>query len=365
MGQQLQIRPGRSVTSHRHRCSEFLAALCNSVPGRPAGHLSGMRIVFAQPPPLPGPLALPRRGLAPRRPRQESGTDAGILSRPRRRRKGFTGQPRRAPAASSAARDCCIRRTLQKSPGAGPPRRREGTTAASARSDEAVASAAATSCLLSLTAAALSKRPSPRLHDRARRSNSQCFRRRAAAPAQEQSRLSSHRRGRSSCRGAVIRRPERPRRVTAFGQLEPPAQHIEPWLLRRQRTRTVRAGQTMKAIAAAGRDMRLESAAPGTAGARIHRKPLIADQGSALGRAGVRTLLHRSRAAVTDQRCCSSKGAVGVSSNSVRTGSSFRGRAGLPKVSYRAVAAGEPAGLASGENQGSSGRHMTSASSLG
>ena len=67
----------------------------DSVPGRPAGHLSGMRIVFAQRRPLPGPLALPRRGLAPRRPRQESGTDAGILSRPRRRRKGFTGQARR------------------------------------------------------------------------------------------------------------------------------------------------------------------------------------------------------------------------------------------------------------------------------
>ena len=35
-------------------------------PGRPVGHLSGMRIVFAQRRPLPGPLALPRRGLAPR-----------------------------------------------------------------------------------------------------------------------------------------------------------------------------------------------------------------------------------------------------------------------------------------------------------
>lgn len=44
---------------------------------------------------------------------------------------------------------------------------------------------------------------------------------RAAAIAQEQSRLSSHRRGRSSCREAVIRRPERPRRVTAFGQTRP------------------------------------------------------------------------------------------------------------------------------------------------
>jgi hypothetical protein len=42
------------------------------------------------------------------------------------------------------------------------------------------------SCLLALKAAALSKRPSPRLHDRARRSNSQRFRRRAAAPAQTQ-----------------------------------------------------------------------------------------------------------------------------------------------------------------------------------
>ena len=62
----------------------------------------------------------------------------------------------------------------------------EGRTAAGARSGEAVASAAATSCLLSLNAAALSKRPSPRLDDRARRSNRQCFRRCAAAPAQVQ-----------------------------------------------------------------------------------------------------------------------------------------------------------------------------------
>jgi hypothetical protein len=76
----------------------------------------------------------------------------------------------RAPAASSAAQDCCIRRTLQKSAGPGPPRRRGGATAAGARSGEAVASAAATSCLFSLNTAALSKRPSPRLRDRARRS---------------------------------------------------------------------------------------------------------------------------------------------------------------------------------------------------
>ena len=61
--------------------------------GEPANP-SGMRIVFAQRRPLPGPLALPRRGLAPRRPRQESGTVAGILTPARPRRKGFTGQPR-------------------------------------------------------------------------------------------------------------------------------------------------------------------------------------------------------------------------------------------------------------------------------
>jgi len=36
LGQHLQIRPGRSVTSHRHRNSEFLAALCNSLPGVPS-----------------------------------------------------------------------------------------------------------------------------------------------------------------------------------------------------------------------------------------------------------------------------------------------------------------------------------------
>ena len=71
-------------------------------------------------------------------------------------------------------------------PGPGPPRRRGGATAAGARSGEAVASAAGTSCLLSLNVAALSKRPSQRLHDRTRRSNSQRFRRRAAAPAQIQ-----------------------------------------------------------------------------------------------------------------------------------------------------------------------------------
>jgi hypothetical protein len=67
--------------------------VCDSVTGRLAGHLSGMRIAFAQRRPLPGPLALPRRGLTPRRPRQESGTDAGILSPAPSPRKGFTGEP--------------------------------------------------------------------------------------------------------------------------------------------------------------------------------------------------------------------------------------------------------------------------------
>ena len=91
-------------------------------------------------------------------------------------------------------------------PEPGPPRRRGGTTAAGARSDEAVASAAATSCLLSLTAAALSKRPSPRLHDRARRSNSHCFRRRAA-PAQIQARAAW---ARHECFGLVPARTALP-----------------------------------------------------------------------------------------------------------------------------------------------------------
>ena len=87
-------------------------------------------------------------------------------------------QRRRRRRTAAFARGCRSR------PGPGPLRRRGGATAAGARSGEAVASAAATSCLLSLNVAALSKRPSPRLHDRARRSNSQRFRRRAAAPAQ-------------------------------------------------------------------------------------------------------------------------------------------------------------------------------------
>jgi hypothetical protein len=81
---------------------------------------------------------------------------------------------------------CCIRGALQKSPGA-------RTATPSLRGDcgrrsvgRSGSERGGTSCLLSLKAGALSKRPSPRPHDRARRSNSQRFRRCAAAPAQKQ-----------------------------------------------------------------------------------------------------------------------------------------------------------------------------------
>jgi hypothetical protein len=87
---------------------------------------------------------------------------------------------------SWAASDCYIRRALQKSPGARtatPPLRGDCGRRSVGRSSSVHGGA---SCLLSLKAAALRKRPSPRLHDRARRSNSQRFRRCAAAPAQTQ-----------------------------------------------------------------------------------------------------------------------------------------------------------------------------------
>jgi hypothetical protein len=63
-------------------------------------------------------------------------------------------------AASWAARDCCTRPTAWKSAGARTTTPSRWATAAGAPSGEAVASVAATSCLLSLSAAALSKRSS-------------------------------------------------------------------------------------------------------------------------------------------------------------------------------------------------------------
>ena len=46
---------------------------CDSVPGRLRRHLSGMRIVFEQPRPLPGAVGTPAEGAAPYRPRQRVG----------------------------------------------------------------------------------------------------------------------------------------------------------------------------------------------------------------------------------------------------------------------------------------------------
>jgi hypothetical protein len=109
-------------------------------------------------------------------------------------------------------------RALQKSRGARtatPPLRGDCGRRSVGRSSSVHGGA---SCLLSLKAAALRKRPSPRLHDRARRSDSQRFRRRAAAPAQTQRRTPRRRHCRSSTNAATTLMPQHHRGAAEIGQ---------------------------------------------------------------------------------------------------------------------------------------------------
>ena len=103
--------------------------LCDSVPGRRAGQPLRDENRVRAPATLPGPLALSRRGLAPRRPRQGCGTVAEILRPARPRRKGFTGQPppQAAVPVSTPSRPSRVCNSARRAPrryGSMPRRRR-------------------------------------------------------------------------------------------------------------------------------------------------------------------------------------------------------------------------------------------------
>jgi hypothetical protein len=73
--------------SHHHQSMGLSGPFCNSVPGRPAGHLSGMRIGVRARQPRPWSMALHAEGLGPPIDLRSGGTVSALFHRS----TGFTG----------------------------------------------------------------------------------------------------------------------------------------------------------------------------------------------------------------------------------------------------------------------------------